>query len=53
MPVKPLQVFDEKANCYFSADVMHPILFDGNQVTRKRAESATEGRKMGLLVFLN
>ena len=39
------EVVDEKTQCSVAADVFHSVLFGGDQLTHKRAETAKELRK--------
>ena len=40
VPIKHHEVVDEKKQCSVAADVLHSVLFDGDQLTYKRAETA-------------
>jgi L1 cell adhesion molecule like protein len=45
VPVRPLEVIDEKVHCSVAADKVHQLLLGGDQLTRKRVETAKECRK--------
>ena len=45
VPVTALEITDEKTNSTIAADRLHYILFGGDQLTRKHAETAKESRK--------
>ena len=45
VPIKHHEVVDEKTQCSVAADVFHSVLFGGDQLTHKRAETAKELRK--------
>jgi L1 cell adhesion molecule like protein len=48
VPVVPVTEVDEKTQKEVAVDRLHSILFGGDQLTRKRAESAKESRKNSL-----
>ena len=45
VPIKALDVVDEKTQSKVADDLIHGILFGGDQMTRKRAETAKQARK--------
>ena len=45
VPLQQSETIDEETQKVVSNDLMHCILFGGDQLTRKRAESAKELRK--------
>ena len=45
IPMQAQQVVDEQTQQSVAADLLHRILFGGDQLTRKRAESAIELRQ--------
>ena len=45
VPTKHGSIIDPGSGTEVSRDVVHKILFGGDQLTRKRAESAKEGRR--------
>ena len=45
VPTEPSSITDEMTQQTISADLLHCTLFGGDQLTRKRAESAKELRK--------
>lgn len=53
VPVNPEEVIDGKSGCAVAADIIHPVLFGGDQLTRKRAETAVEARKNSTTVKRN
>jgi hypothetical protein len=44
VPLAPLENTDETSNLTITADQLHHILFGGDQLTRKCAETAKEAR---------
>lgn len=45
IPVQPKEVVDEQTQQKVAADLLHRVLFGGDQMTRKRAETAIELRQ--------
>lgn len=45
VPVLPYEAIDEQTQCKIAEDRLHKILFGGDQLTRKRAETAKELRR--------
>ena len=45
VPTEHHTAVDESSSCEVSRDVLHKILFGGDQLTRKRAEMAKYSRK--------
>ena len=47
VPIQPLEVVDEMTHRPVAADMVHQLLLGGDQLTRKRIETAKECRKNG------
>ena len=45
IPVRPKETVDEKVQCIVANDIVHQLLLGGDQLTRKRVETAKECRK--------
>ena len=48
VPSQPLETLDQKTQCAFAADLVHQLLMGGDQLTRKRIETAKQCRKNGM-----